>query len=170
MRLGQATAKVIGHAHCSVLVVPRNTETTGRRFVLATDGSPYAEAATAMAGSLAKILGAPVSALSVTLPSQSAQRHEEARSAANRAAAFLAESRDRRRSRGAARPAGRGDRADRGRPAGRPDRGRQPRPHRAHARHARQRVGAGDRRHRDGGTGREVGRPVTTGCWLLAVG
>ena len=62
----------------------------GRRFVLATDGSPYADTATAVAGSLAKILDAPVSALSVTLPSQSAQRHEEARSAANRAAAFLA--------------------------------------------------------------------------------
>jgi len=90
VRLGQATAKVIGHAHCSVLVVPRNTETTGRRFVLATDGSSYADAATNIGGSLAKILGAPVTALSVTLPSQSAQRHEEARSAANRAAAFLA--------------------------------------------------------------------------------
>jgi nucleotide-binding universal stress UspA family protein len=90
VRLGQATAKVIGHAHCSVLVVPRNTEITGRRFVLATDGSIFADAATGIAGSLAKILGAPVSAISVTLPSQSAQRHEEARSASNRAAAFLA--------------------------------------------------------------------------------
>ena len=81
---------MIGHAHCSVLVVPRNTETTGRRFVLATDGSRYADAATDIGGSLAKILGAPVTAVSVTLPSQSAQRHEEARSAANRAAAYLA--------------------------------------------------------------------------------
>ncbi len=89
VRLGQATAKVIGHAHCAVLVVPRNAEITGQRLVLATDGSVHADAATAMAGSLAKILAAPVSALSVTLPSQSAQRHEEARVAANRAAAFL---------------------------------------------------------------------------------
>ncbi len=87
--LGQATAKVIGHAHCAVLVVPRNAEITGQRLVLATDGSAYADAATAMAGSLAKILAAPVSALSVTLPSQSDRRHEEARVAANRAAAFL---------------------------------------------------------------------------------
>jgi SulP family sulfate permease len=90
VRLGQATAKVIGHAHCSVLVVPRNTEIKGQRFVLATDGSVYADAATALAGSFAKILGAPVSVLSVMLPSQSAQRHEEARAAADRAAAFLA--------------------------------------------------------------------------------
>jgi nucleotide-binding universal stress UspA family protein len=90
VRLGQATAKVIGHAHCSVLVVPRNTETTGRRFVLATDGSRYADAATDIGGSLATILGAPVTAVSVTLPSQSAQRHEEARSAARRAASYLA--------------------------------------------------------------------------------
>ncbi|MHB1143171.1 MAG: sulfate permease [Sulfuricaulis sp.] len=89
VRLGQATAKVIGHAHCAVLVVPRNVEITGQRLVLATDGSAYAEAATAMAGSLAKIFAAPVSALSVTLPSQSDRRHEEARVAANRAAAFL---------------------------------------------------------------------------------
>jgi len=89
VRLGQATAKVIGHAHCSVLVVPRNADSIGQRIVLATDGSVYAEAATAMAGSLARILDAPVTAVSVTLPSQSAQRHEEARAAANRAAAFL---------------------------------------------------------------------------------
>jgi len=89
VRLGQATAKVIGHAHCAVLVVPRNVEITGQRLVLATDGSAYADAATAMAGSLAKIFAAPVSALSVTLPSQSDRRHEEARVAANRAATFL---------------------------------------------------------------------------------
>jgi nucleotide-binding universal stress UspA family protein len=89
VHLGQATAKVIGHAHCSVLVVPSNAKIKGQRFVLATDGSVYADAATAMAGSLAKILGAPVSAVSVTLPSQSAQRHKEAHAAANRAAAFL---------------------------------------------------------------------------------
>jgi len=89
VRLGQATAKVIGHAHCSVLVVPRHSEIKGQRFVLATDGSVYADAATALAGSLAKILKAPVSVLSVMLPSQSAQRHEEALAAADRAAAFL---------------------------------------------------------------------------------
>jgi SulP family sulfate permease len=90
VRLGQATAKVIGHAHCSVLVVPRHAEIKGQRFVLATDGSAYADAATALAGSFAKILAAPVSVLSVMLPSQSAQRHEEARAAADRAAQFLA--------------------------------------------------------------------------------
>jgi SulP family sulfate permease len=89
VRLGQATAKVIGHANCSVLVVPLNADPIGQRIVLATDGSVYAEAATAMAGSLAKILDAPVTAVSATLPSQSAQRHEEAHAAANRAAAFL---------------------------------------------------------------------------------
>ena len=89
VRLGQATAKVIGHAHCSVLVVPRNADPVGQRIVLATDGSVYADAATAMAGSLARILGAPVTTVSATLPSQSTQRHEEAREAANRAAVFL---------------------------------------------------------------------------------
>jgi SulP family sulfate permease len=89
VHLGQATVKVIGHAHCSVLVVPRNTEIKGQRFILATDGSVYSDAATALAGSLARIFGATVSAVSVMLPSQSTQRHEEARAAADRAAAFL---------------------------------------------------------------------------------
>ncbi|MDH4134512.1 MAG: universal stress protein, partial [Gammaproteobacteria bacterium] len=35
VRLGEATAKVIGHAHCSVLVVPRNAGNIGQRIVLA---------------------------------------------------------------------------------------------------------------------------------------
>jgi SulP family sulfate permease len=89
VRLGQATAKVIGHANCSVLVVPLNADSIGQRIVLATDGSVYSDAATAMAGGLANILGAPVTAVSVTLPSQSTERHQEARAAANRAVAFL---------------------------------------------------------------------------------
>jgi sulfate permease, SulP family len=91
VRLGETTAKVIGHAHCSVLVVPRDTQTSGRHLVLATDGSRYAEAATAMAATFAKILQAPVTAVSAILPSHSPERQEEAAAAARRAASFLAE-------------------------------------------------------------------------------
>lgn len=90
VNLGQATVKVIGHAHCAVLVVPRNAATIGNRLVLATDGSVYSNAAMIMAGSMAKILGLSVSAVSVILPSHSPQRQDEARTAANHAASFLA--------------------------------------------------------------------------------
>ena len=91
VRLGETTAKVIGHAHCSVLVVPRDTETSGRRLVLATDGSRYAEAATTLAATFAKILQAPVTAVSAISPSHSPERQEEGVAAASRAARFLAE-------------------------------------------------------------------------------
>ena len=91
VRLGETTAKVIGHAHCSVLVVPRDAETYGRHLVLATDGSRHAEAATAMAATFAKILQAPTTAISAILPSHSAERQEEAATAARHAADFMAE-------------------------------------------------------------------------------
>ena len=91
VRLGNTTAKVIGHAHCSVLVVPRETETGGRHLVLATDGSRHAQAATAMAATFAKILQAPTTAISAILPSHSIERQQEAASAARQAADFVAE-------------------------------------------------------------------------------
>jgi SulP family sulfate permease len=91
VRLGETTAKVIGHAHCSVLVVPRNTETSGRGLVLATDGSRYAEAATTLAATFAKILQAPVTAVSAISPSHSPERQQEGAAAAERAALFLNE-------------------------------------------------------------------------------
>jgi SulP family sulfate permease len=91
VRLGETTVKVIGHAPCSVLVVPRDADTSGRGLVLATDGSHYADAATAMAATFAKILSAPVTAVSATLPSHSAQRQAEAHTAVERAASFLAQ-------------------------------------------------------------------------------
>jgi nucleotide-binding universal stress UspA family protein/anti-anti-sigma regulatory factor len=91
VRLGETTAKVIGHAHCSVLVVPRNTETTGRGLVLATDGSRYADAATTMAATFAKVLQAPVTAVTAISPSHSPERQQEGVAAAERAARFLAD-------------------------------------------------------------------------------
>jgi SulP family sulfate permease len=89
VRLGDTAARVIGHAPCSVLVVPRDTDISGRGLVLATDGSRYAQAATAMAATFARILRAPVTAVSATLASHSAERQAEARSAADSATTFL---------------------------------------------------------------------------------
>ena len=89
VRLSETTAKVIGHAHCNVLVVPRNTDTSGQHMVLATDGSRFSDAATTIAATFAKILQAPVTAVSAILPSHSPERQEEAAAAARRASDFL---------------------------------------------------------------------------------
>ena len=89
MMLGDTTAKVIGHARCSVLVVPRAAELSGRHFVLATDGSRYADAAAATVASLAGLCHTPVTVVSVTMPSHSKQRREEAKHAVRRTVVFL---------------------------------------------------------------------------------
>jgi len=89
VRLGDTVAKVIGHAHCSVLVTPRETALAGRHLILATDGSRLSEVAVGIAATFAKILEAPVTTVSAILPSHSAQRQEEAARAANQAAAFM---------------------------------------------------------------------------------
>jgi nucleotide-binding universal stress UspA family protein/uncharacterized membrane protein YfcA len=89
LMLGDVTAQVIGHAHCNVLVVPRTSELVGRHFVVASDGSRFGDAAAAAACNLAKFCNTPVSVVSVTLPSHSDQRREEARLAVNRIASFM---------------------------------------------------------------------------------
>jgi len=91
LMLGDVTAQVIGRAPCSVLVVPRTAEVTGRHFLVASDGSRFGDAAAATAGSLAKLCGSPVTVLSVTLPSHNEQRRAEARQTVNRATSFLSQ-------------------------------------------------------------------------------
>lgn len=78
MLLGRATARVIGLAHCNVLVVPRSARIRLAHLVLATDGSRPAEAAAITATSLAKISGASVTVISVTTPSHGPERRAEA--------------------------------------------------------------------------------------------
>jgi len=89
LMLGDVTAQVIGLARCSVLVVPRAAEITGQRFLVATDGSRFADAAAAAAGSLAKLCGTPITVISATTASHSKQRQDEARQAVNRVTSFL---------------------------------------------------------------------------------
>ncbi len=69
--MGSVTAKVIGHAHCNVLVVPRAAKIELRKVVVATDGSRYSDAAAAEAIGIAKRSGAALLALSV-VPSEAA--------------------------------------------------------------------------------------------------
>jgi nucleotide-binding universal stress UspA family protein len=78
MMVGDATAKVIGHASCPVLVAPRSAHLWEKRILLATDGSPYSEAAAGAAGHLAKQASLPVTVVSVTTSSHSAARRKEA--------------------------------------------------------------------------------------------
>lgn len=87
--LGDATAKVIGLARASVLVVPRAAQISGRHFVLATDGSRYADAAAVAAANLARLCQTPLTVVSATIPTHSAERREEAQRIVRRVVAFL---------------------------------------------------------------------------------
>jgi len=89
LMLGDITARVIGSAPCNVLVVPRAAEMHGKHFVVATDGSRFGDAAAVTAGKLAVLFGTPVTVVSVTQPSHSAERRAEAQQAVNRTVSFL---------------------------------------------------------------------------------
>lgn len=78
MMVGDATAKVIGHATCPVLVAPRAARLWEKRILLATDGSQFNEAAAGAAGHLAKHSDLPVTVVSVTTASHSDARRKEA--------------------------------------------------------------------------------------------
>jgi len=87
--VGDATVKVIGHAHCSVLVAPRAAQMWQRRILTATDGSRYSDAAAAAAGKLARTCSLPVTVMSVFASSHSDVRRREAGEAVERIATFL---------------------------------------------------------------------------------
>jgi len=81
MMVGDATAKVIGHAGCAVLVAPRGARLWEKRVLLATDGSSHSDAAADAAGHLAKQAGLPVTVVSVVTGSHNAARRQEAQEA-----------------------------------------------------------------------------------------
>jgi nucleotide-binding universal stress UspA family protein len=81
MMVGDATAKVIGHAKCPVLVAPRAARLWEKRLLLATDGSPHSKAAASAAGHLAKQASLPVTVVSVVTSSHSEARRLEAQEA-----------------------------------------------------------------------------------------
>ena len=55
--MGSVTARVIGHSPCDVLVVPQGVSLSFERLLIASDGSPYGEAAWAEALTLARAMG-----------------------------------------------------------------------------------------------------------------
>lgn len=62
--LGEVAAKVIGHAPCRVLVVPRAAKIEFKKLLVATDGSQHSEQAVAEAVGIAKCCGSELLVLS----------------------------------------------------------------------------------------------------------
>jgi nucleotide-binding universal stress UspA family protein len=65
MLVGRVTARVIGHTHLDVLVVPNGTSVGWKKIVLATDVSKYSAAAAERAIAFAKSYGGELKVLSV---------------------------------------------------------------------------------------------------------
>lgn len=88
--LGDATAKVIGYAPCSVLVVPEEAQMWSS-ILLATDGSRFGDFGAVTAATLAKKGDVGVTVLSVRVPIHSERRQAEARPIVDRVVEFLKE-------------------------------------------------------------------------------
>lgn len=91
MMVGQATAKLVANAPCSVLVVPRHSRLWLSRILLGTDGSRAAEAAERMAGFLARKSVLPVSVVTVVKPDHTQAHRDEAMRILERVCATLTE-------------------------------------------------------------------------------
>jgi hypothetical protein len=65
--LGSTAAKVIGHAACNVLVVPRGATFAGKGILVAVDGSRHAEAAASLVAAMVGLCKAPVTAISAAI-------------------------------------------------------------------------------------------------------
>ena len=89
MMLGRATSRVLGQAHCNVLVVPRAARVEARYMVLATDGSRPAEAAAVTATRLSQLCKTPVTVVSVTTPSHGSERRAEAEQVVQRVVEYM---------------------------------------------------------------------------------
>jgi nucleotide-binding universal stress UspA family protein len=63
--MGSVTKRVIGHAPCSVLVVPREAKLQCKKVLCATDGSVYGDAAASEAVMISKRCGAELTFISV---------------------------------------------------------------------------------------------------------
>jgi nucleotide-binding universal stress UspA family protein len=63
--LGETAAKVIGHAPCKILVVPKAAQIRYRNILVATDGSKHSEAAAHEAVNIAKHCGSSITVVSV---------------------------------------------------------------------------------------------------------
>lgn len=91
MMVGDATAKVVGYAHCPVLIAPRGAKMWQAHILLATDGSAHSEAAAASALNIAERCKLPLTVVSATLSSHNEARKAEARSAVDKVAGLAAQ-------------------------------------------------------------------------------
>lgn len=86
--LGDATAKVMGYAPCSVLVVPEAAVMWGP-VLIATDGSRSSDEACVAAARIAHCCDSPLDVVSVMVPSHNEARQAEARQIVDRVVAAL---------------------------------------------------------------------------------
>ncbi|MBE0429100.1 MAG: universal stress protein [Thermoleophilia bacterium] len=86
MAMGSVTAKVIGHAPCNVLVVPREADIECGTIIAATDGSVYGEAAIREALKMAAVCGSRLVVLSVAESDSDLQEAETIAAAGRQAA------------------------------------------------------------------------------------
>jgi nucleotide-binding universal stress UspA family protein/uncharacterized membrane protein YfcA len=84
MMVGDATMRVLGHAPCNVMVVPKDANIGERGILVATDGSRFGDAAALTAGKLARVTGLPLTVLSAVMTSHSQKRRQEANLAVQR--------------------------------------------------------------------------------------
>lgn len=63
--VGETVTRVIGHAPCAVLTVPRSAQAPARGIVVGVDGSPSADAAAVAAASLARHCALPLTVVAV---------------------------------------------------------------------------------------------------------
>jgi nucleotide-binding universal stress UspA family protein len=84
LMVGDATVKVIGTGHCSVLVVPQAADMWKNRILLGTDGSRFADAAAVAACVVAKCCAVPITVVGAMVPSHSEKRQQEGRQAVDR--------------------------------------------------------------------------------------
>jgi nucleotide-binding universal stress UspA family protein len=87
--VGEMVTKVIEHAPCSVLLVPRAARMWSKTLLLATDGSPNSERATRLAAVIAEKCGMEVTVVSAAADSDG-EPHRLAQEHADHAATVLA--------------------------------------------------------------------------------
>ncbi|MCK5876369.1 MAG: universal stress protein, partial [Candidatus Marithrix sp.] len=90
LMMGSNTAKVIGYAQCSVLVVPRTAIMQKGKILLAVDGSRYSDMAASAAMSIAKHIHASILVVSVVYSDLKEKRYTEAVREIKRVEDFLA--------------------------------------------------------------------------------
>ncbi|AHE97117.1 universal stress protein [Thioalkalivibrio paradoxus] len=84
LMVGDSTAKVIGLASCSVLVVPRGTQMPEQAILVATDGSRLGDAAAYSAVRLSRRCSLPLTVITVTPPDGTQEQRAEADAALDR--------------------------------------------------------------------------------------